>query len=49
MKTENRQATCHIRIYDKDGLVLSTNPTMDANYLAHMVLDIIKEYGDNDE
>ena len=43
MIESERQATCHIRIYNKEGLVLSTNPEMDANELAHILLDIIAD------
>ena len=43
MITETRNSECHVRIYNSDGLVLSTSPPMNANELAHILLDIIAD------
>lgn len=44
MAIETRTSDCHIRIYNSDGIVITASPRMDANDLAHIVLDIIKEH-----
>ena len=40
-------ATCHVRVYDENGLVMSTNPAMDAIEMAHLIVDIISNPDDH--
>ena len=42
-KTPNRNATCHVRVYEQNGLIFSANPRIDAEKFAHRILKLIRE------